>query len=147
MREIKYIVLHCTGGNQNTTIASLENSWKRLGWKNKGYHFVVLASGAVQNITPVDQIANGVAGYNRHSIHISYMGGIDKAGKPIDNRTVEQRNSLRKLVKEMKTKFPLAKVCGHRDFSPDKDKDGVIESFEWIKVCPCFDAGKEYAGI
>ena len=35
-------------------------------------------------------------------------------------------------------------ILGHRDFSNDKDGSGVIESWERIKECPCFDAIPEY---
>lgn len=31
------------------------------------------------------------------------------------------------------------RICGHRDYSPDKDGDGVIEPWEWMKTCPGFD--------
>jgi N-acetylmuramoyl-L-alanine amidase len=43
-----------------------------------------------------------------------------------------------KLV-ELSEKYPAATILGHRDFSPDKDGDGIIEFFEWIKYCPGFD--------
>jgi hypothetical protein len=36
MRSIKYIVVHCTGGNPNETIEQLKNGFKALGWKNNG---------------------------------------------------------------------------------------------------------------
>lgn len=32
---------------------------------------------------------------------------------------------------------------GHRDLSPDLNGNGVIEPEEWVKVCPCFEVGKE----
>ena len=35
-------------------------------------------------------------------------------------------------------------IVGHRDFSPDKDKNGIIASWERIKECPCFDPILEY---
>ena len=43
--------------------------------------------------------------------------------------------------------WPRAKICGHRDFSPDKNGNGVIDPWEYIKACPCFDARHEYAYI
>jgi N-acetylmuramoyl-L-alanine amidase len=33
---------------------------------------------------------------------------------------------------------------GHRDTSPDLNKDGKITPNEYIKSCPCFDAITEY---
>jgi N-acetylmuramoyl-L-alanine amidase len=147
MRNIKYIVIHCTAGNPNQTIDQLKEVWKKLGWKNNGYHIVVNGKGERINLTPLETITNGVAGHNSNSVHVSYMGGIDSKGKPKDTRTNLQKSQLLSIVKELKQKFPSATILGHRDFSPDLDKDGVIESFEWVKVCPCFDAKNEYKNI
>lgn len=36
--------------------------------------------------------------------------------------------------------YPGSRLCGHRDLSPDFNRNGEIEPEEWIKVCPCFDA-------
>ena len=43
-----------------------------------------------------------------------------------------------KLV-ALSEKYPDATILGHRDLSPDKDGDGVIETSEWVKHCPSFD--------
>lgn len=147
MRVINYIVLHCTAGNPNETIEQLKQGFRARGWKNNGYHIVVNGKGERINLTPLESIANGVAGHNANSIHVSYMGGIDAKGKPKDTRTDLQKSQLLAIVKELKQKFPKATILGHRDFSPDLDKDGVVESFEWVKVCPCFDAKIEYKNI
>jgi N-acetylmuramoyl-L-alanine amidase len=147
MRVINYIVVHCTGGNLNETIPQLKAGFKANGWKNNGYHIVVDGKGARHDITPLEQVANGVQGHNANSIHVSYMGGIYKAGKGIDTRTAEQKLQLVSILKELRSKYPKATILGHREFSPDKNKNGVIESFEWTKVCPCFNAKQEYAKI
>jgi N-acetyl-anhydromuramyl-L-alanine amidase AmpD len=47
----------------------------------------------------------------------------------------------------LKKQFPKAKIVGHRDLSPDKDKDGVVERHEWVKMCPSFDAKSAYSKI
>lgn len=128
MRTIKYIVLHCTATPQNTTIESIKNYWKNvLKWKNPGYHYMIKANGEVVNTLPIDQIANGVAGYNTPSIHISYIGGVDAKGQPLDNRTQAQKESQIQLLKALKQKFPNAIIKGHRDFPGVK------------KACPSFD--------
>ena len=38
-------------------------------------------------------------------------------------------------------------IKGHRDVSPDKNKNGIIESWERIKECPSFDAIPEYKNL
>ena len=128
MRSIKYLVLHCTATPQNTTIDSIKNYWKTvLGWKNPGYHYMIKANGEIVNTFPLEQIANGVAGYNTPSIHISYIGGVDAKNNPIDNRTDAQKASQIKLLKQLKQQFPNAEIKGHRDFPNVK------------KACPSFD--------
>ena len=72
-----------------------------------------------------------------------YKGGKD--GK--DSRTPEQKETLKNLVKEYKKKYPKATVLGHRDLSPDLNKDGKITPNEWVKICPCFSAITEYKNI
>lgn len=41
MRSIKRIFVHCTAGNQHQKIADLQAEFKRKGWKNPGYHYVI----------------------------------------------------------------------------------------------------------
>jgi N-acetyl-anhydromuramyl-L-alanine amidase AmpD len=36
-------------------------------------------------------------------------------------------------------KYPAAKIMGHRDFSRDLNRDGVLQPSEWAKACPSFD--------
>ena len=68
-----------------------------------------------------------------------YVGGLDKQGKPKDTRTAAQKNSLFILVRKLMTTYNIKEVKGHRDYSPDKNGDGVISKYEWIKSCPCFE--------
>ena len=147
MRSIKYIVVHCTAGSQKQSIEDIKRFWKSLGWKNNGYHYLITSDGIINNITPIEKVANGVAGFNSSSIHVCYVGGIDRKGKPVDNRTEFQKASLLDILTELKSKFPNAKILGHRDFSPDKNKNGKIETWEYIKYCPCFDAKEQYKNI
>ncbi len=140
MRNIKYIVLHCTAGPQTQTVETiLHFHHKVLGWRNPGYHYIIRPDGSYVNTHPIEKIANGVAGHNANSIHISYIGGVGANGKGLDNRTVAQKNTQLELVKELKAKFPTAKILGHRDLSPDLNGDGIIQPWEWTKECPSFD--------
>lgn len=56
-----------------------------------------------------DLPSNGVKGHNFESVNIAYMGGISRTGKPIDNRTDEQKEGLRQLLKELRHRYPDAK--------------------------------------
>lgn len=133
MRQIKYIAVHCTATPQTTTVESIKHYWKtQLGWKMPGYHFLIKPNGEVVELLPIEQVSNGVRGYNAQTINVCYIGGIDSKGKPIDNRTPQQKESLKRVLKELKTQFKTAVIQGHKDFPNVK------------KACPSFDAKKEY---
>ncbi len=141
MRAIKYIIIHCTAGPKNQTTDSIKAHWKSLGWKRFGYHHLIAEDGKIENITPIEEPSNGVAGYNASSIHISYKGGV-KDGKPYDSRTDAQKASIEMLVRKYHEMFPDAKILGHRDFSPDKNRDGIVSPNEWMKACPSFSVSE-----
>lgn len=147
MRTIKYIAVHCTASHQSMTIEGLKQEFKRKGWVNPGYHYVVSPDGKITQLLDEEKVSNGVKGFNSVSINVAYIGGIDRTGKPIDNRTDAQKASLRSLLKLLHKKYPTAVIQGHRDFSPDLNKDGKITPNEWMKACPCFDAKTEYANL
>jgi N-acetylmuramoyl-L-alanine amidase len=130
MRKINRIVIHCTATQQSAKVESILNYWKtQLGWKMPGYHFLISPDGEVHKLLPIDQVSNGAAGYNHDSIHISYIGGIDASGKPVDNRTDAQIKSMLALIATLKLNDFLSQlpVIGHRDLP------GVT------KACPSFD--------
>jgi N-acetylmuramoyl-L-alanine amidase len=144
MREIKWIVVHCTAGPQDQKTTDIKAYWaNKLGWKTYGYHYLINANGGVENLLDISKPSNGVKGFNANSIHVCYKGGL--GGK--DTRTEAQKESMLILLNRLKMFFPKAVIQGHRDFSPDLNKNGIIEPREWIKLCPCFDAKKEYANL
>ena len=147
MRTIKRIFVHCTAGSQKQTIADLKAEFKRKGWKNPGYHVVITPDGKCHQLLDYEKVSNGVQGYNSTSINVAYMGGIDAQGNAVDNRTPEQKASLVKLLKELKGRYPKAEILGHRDISPDTNGNGIVDPWERIKECPCFDAKVEYKDI
>lgn len=132
MRSITHIILHCTATSPMTTVESIQKYWrtpkpKGQGWKSPGYHHIIKADGTIVDLLPIDQVSNGVAGHNAHSINISYIGGVDSKGKAIDNRTDAQKAAQITLLKKYHAMFPNAIICGHRDFPGVK------------KACPSFD--------
>jgi len=136
MRDIKYIVIHCTASKPTTTKEAILSYWKNtLKWRSVGYHRLIDANGVIHELAKYEQTTNGVKGYNSESIHFSYIGGIDESGRPKDTRTLKQKESLLYLVKQAKKQFPNAIVQGHKDFK------GVA------KACPSFDAKNEYKAI
>ena len=147
MRNIKYIAVHCTASSQHATIKELLLEFERKGWSKPGYHHIVDVNGKVFNTLSEDEVSNGVKGFNSNLINVAYIGGIDAKGKPVDKRTEEQKKSLLLLLKALKKKYPNAIIQGHRDFSPDTNKNGIVDPWERIKACPCFDAKVEYKNL
>lgn len=141
MREIKRIFVHCTAGPQTQTVAEIQKYWKTVNkWTSPGYHYIVKPDGEIVPLQPEDKPSNGVAGYNSTSINVCYIGGVDKQGRPVDNRTEAQKESLRTILKELKTRYPDAVIMGHREIWGTSPKN-------WKKMCPCFNAGEEYKDI
>jgi N-acetylmuramoyl-L-alanine amidase len=144
MRPISYIVIHCTAAPAQQRTSDIISYWKnKLGWNKYGYHQIVSEDGTAEHITPDEEICNGVKGYNANSIHLCYKGGWNGS----DTRTDAQKRTLLELVRQYKAKYPKAVIKGHRDLSPDLNHDGKITPNEWIKKCPCFDAGEEYGNV
>lgn len=140
MRQITRIFIHCTASPQSWGRAELLAEFKRKGWKNPGYHYVILQDGRTEQLLTEARVANGVQGYNQSAIHVAYVGGIDTQGHPTDNRTAPQRLRLRSLLASLRSRYPKATILGHRDiWGSDPSK--------WQKQCPCFDARKEYGEI
>ena len=146
-RNIRYIFVHCTAGSQRQTLADLKAEFRRKGWKNPGYHYVVFPEGRIVQLLDEGKVANGVKGYNAVSIHVAYAGGVDAQGHATDNRTDAQKAVLRSLLRLIHTRYPEARILGHRDISPDRNKNGRVDPWERIKECPCFEAIPEYADI
>lgn len=146
-RKINKIFVHCTASRQTWSVDALLREFTAKGWHYPGYHWVVEIDGKRTQLMTEDLPSNGVRGHNSDSINIAYMGGISRTGKPIDNRTAEQKQSLRELLQELRQRYPDAKIMGHRDISPDLNHNGKVDSWERIKECPCFDAIEEYADI
>jgi len=137
-RPIKYIAIHCTATPQNATVMAIQRYWKdSLKWKSPGYHLLIEANGTIHRLLDFNGVANGVKGFNKESIHISYIGGVDKQGKPLDNRTAVQKEAILKCINEVLewSENKCLIIQGHRDF-PNVNK-----------ACPCFDAKAEYRGI
>lgn len=136
MRQITHIVIHCTATPQSATVASILRYWREnLGWKNPGYHVIIAPDGTCHRLLDDALVSNGVAGHNAHSLHVSYIGGVDAAGRPVDNRSPAQVREQIRIVQRWLTEHPGAIVLGHRDFP------GVA------KACPSFDARAWWASV
>ena len=150
MRIIKRIFIHCSAGFGD--VESIKRHWKSIGWKSVGYHRIIAEDGEVFQLAPYEQVTNGVKGYNSTSIHICYIGGVDRANvkKAKDSRTEAQKEGLiceienALLYLKQFQSISDVQILGHRDISEDKNLNGKVDSWERIKECPSFDAIPEY---
>lgn len=143
-KSLLYIQVHCTASPGELTKEWLHWFFRNeRGWIKDGYNYVVHRDGKISSLNPInfdafvsyDEISYGVRGRNAQSVHIAWTGGVDKYGKPVDNRTVQQSASLAFLISEMYSIAPGLEVLGH------KDNPGVK------KACPSFDVQKEMIHI
>lgn len=148
-RTITDIVIHCTATRawQDFSADDIRRMHKAQGWADIGYHYVVRLDGTIEPGRDVDKIGAHVSGHNANSIGVVYVGGLDNQGKPKDTRTENQKHALLNLLLDLRQLYPNAQISGHRDFSPDKNGNGIVEFHEYIKQCPCFDAKTEYKSI
>ena len=162
-RKLNAIVIHCaaTPNGKHFTAADIDRMHKQRGFRRStqaarnfnpelrhiGYHYVIELDGSVQPGRHVEEIGAHVQGSNAKSIGICMIG--------TDRFTREQWTSLRNaiiatagMIKNtaiMSVDHALdayadmgIRVLGHRDFSPDKNGNGIIEQHEWLKICPGF---------
>ena len=133
MRSIQLIVIHCSATRCDRRF-SLEDLIAchdaRFGFT--GYHWYITKDGTTYQTHHEQLVGAHAKGYNQHSIGICYEGGLTPDGEPADTRTPQQKSALKRLLKDLRRKYPQAHILGHRDL-PDVSK-----------ACPCFDAESEY---
>ncbi len=136
MRKIREIIVHCsaTSEGKDFTTADIDRWHKARGFRCIGYHYVIYRDGGVHRGRPDSDVGAHCLGHNSASIGVCYIGGCAADGKtPKDTRTAAQKAALLKLLTDLKHRYPLADIRGHRDFA--------------AKACPSFDATTEYRSI
>jgi len=134
MRKITEIIIHCsaTAEGKDFSVKDIDRWHRQRGWAGCGYHYVVRLDGTVETGRSEQTVGAHCYGHNKNSIGVCYIGGLATDGKtPKDTRTTAQKAALYALLKKLKTKYPKARIYGHRDFNPQK-------------ACPSFDAYEEY---
>lgn len=116
------------------------------GWRDIGYHNIIVRCGSLQHGRDLAIPGAHAKGYNKNSIGICMIGGVDVHGNPENNFADPQFVTLRGYLDTLTEVFSGAKVVGHRDLSVDLNEDGVITPDEYMKQCPCFDAKDWYYG-
>ena len=145
MRNIDSIIVHCsaTKAGQDFTATDIDRWHRERGFNGIGYHYVICLDGKLEKGRDVALAGAHCKGWNEQSIGICYIGGLDENGRPADTRTNAQKRVLYQIIMDLQREYNILQVLGHRDTSPDLNGDGVIEPYEYVKACPCFDV-KEF---
>jgi len=132
MRKIDKIIIHCsaTKEGQHFTVEDIDQWHRARGFAKIGYHHVIYLDGSVHKGRDESLLGAHCLGHNATSIGICYIGGLDAEGKPKDTRTEAQSQALKKLVGELRVRYPKATIHGHNEFA--------------AKACPCFNVKKEF---
>lgn len=132
MRRIDYIFIHCTATKEGKDFkaADIDRWHRQKGWAGIGYNWVIDLDGTIEKGRDESKVGAHCAGYNKNSIGVVYVGGLDEKGNPKDTRTKEQKEALWKLVRELITRYPDAQVKGHNEVAN--------------KACPCFSVKDEF---
>lgn len=135
-RYINEIIVHCsaTAEGKDFTIDDIKRWHLARGFSDIGYHYIIYRDGSINKGRDESKIGAHCTGHNSNSIGVCYIGGCAADGKtPKDTRTETQKNSLLKLLSELKKKYPKAVIHSHKDYAN--------------KACPSFDATKEYSSL
>ncbi|MCO7227525.1 N-acetylmuramoyl-L-alanine amidase [Pleionea sp. CnH1-48] len=123
------LVVHCSATKPSMKVnAQVIKRWhtEDRGWSDIGYHFVINRDGSLETGRSLQYQGAHVRGYNAQTIGVCLIGGLDENGKPDANYTLAQYETLKKLYGDLRLRFPIQEILGHRDL--DKGKD-----------CPCID--------
>ncbi len=128
--KVRYIVVHCsaTMPGQKCDAEVIDGWHRQRGFEMIGYHYVVMPDGSVEHGRPLFYQGAHVRNFNAQSIGVCYVGGLDAQGRTADTRTPAQKETLLRLLKELKARFPKARVVGHCELDRGK-------------ACPCFNVG------
>lgn len=141
--DVRYLVVHCsaTPAARDIGAAEIKLMHQQRGYRTIGYHYVIRRDGRIEKGRPNNEPGAHVQGFNSRSLGICLVGGVKADGKtPETNFTPAQYASLEELLRQLtSTSYGHAEVLGHRDLSPDKNRDGKVSPNEWLKACPTFD--------
>ncbi len=106
-KNIKWLVIHCTAGwnmegsdpygiPKKTPASTMHGFFQGRNWRDGGYHWIVMGNGIATRVYPDDKVTNGAlpsSEYNKHGIHLNWIGGFnatwqyrDMTGNPIPKK-------------------------------------------------------------
>ena len=114
--KIKRIVVHHSA-TASGSMATFENTWRNLGWRNGGYNEIILLNGDVEVCYPATVVTNGAGVWNPTSYHICIVGNYRKNGA--QPSTAQMQSLLNRIRHNMGAlNVPVQKVKGHKELMP-----------------------------
>ena len=137
MRRIDWIVVHCTATPEGraVTVADITRWHVRdnVG-RTIGYHHVIGLNGEHWATLPEAQVGNHARGANANGIGVVYVGGLDRLAKTAkDTRTPAQKATLLRVLREIKARYPNARIIGHRDVPGTRKACPSFSVADWCK--------------
>ena len=131
MREIRKIIIHCSASG-DVSADEIRQWHLARNWRDIGYHYVIRASGAIEQGRPLEESGAHCKGQNADSVGVCLTGGKDGAY----DFTPEQFKSLESLVSVLTKTLEIEDdaVKGHNDFTTEK-------------TCPNFDVWEWWQGV
>ncbi len=142
------VVWHCSATPPSRDIGSadIDIMHKARGWDGIGYGVVIKRNGRVELGEDISKQGAHAKGWNMKSVGICMIGGVDEDGNAENNFTEEQWAAAKHVYEFFVLLYPEAEHCGHRDLSPDRDGDGRINRWEFMKDCPCYSVAQWIEG-
>ncbi|MFP9138682.1 N-acetylmuramoyl-L-alanine amidase [Devosia sp. XGJD_8] len=137
----KLLVVHVTATRpgQDIGVTEVRAMHKAIGWSDIGYNELIRLDGRLEVGRGIEAVGAHVAGFNSIAYGISLVGGLDAQGRPAHTANPAQLATLEQRLRDVSAMYAGAGACGHRDLSPDRNGNGIIEPGEHLKACPCFD--------
>jgi len=127
MRKIRKLIVHCSATRPDMHpdwpakrwVQEIDRWHRQRGWSGIGYHYVIARDGTVAVGRPENRVGAHVRGHNRDSIGICLIGGHGSTAYDAfsEHFTQEQDAALRMLLKQLKRKYPEARIYGHNEFA------------------------------
>ena len=105
-----YIVLHHAAA-VTCSARDIDNWHKDNGWAGIGYHYFVRKNGKIYAGRPEWATGSHVLNMNHRSLGICAEGNYDRE----QEMPQSQKDSIIKLIKDIRTRYPNAKIVGHKD--------------------------------
>ena len=102
------------------------------GWRDIGYHRVVMPDGAVMIGRSIYEPGAHVAGRNTGTIGICMVGPGSPIGKPEDHYTDAQLAAVRAYLAELAKLTELRVVSGHNDHAARECPGFRVRSADWL---------------